>query len=52
MYCYFTSESKLKFRLQNDCNNIFTKIPTANIKANKFGHSVSEDILQFETFEK
>lgn len=49
---YFTSENKLNSHQQRDCNHIKTKIPTTDLKENKFGKSVPENILQFQNFEK
>lgn len=48
MDVYVTLHQNLKCHQQKDCNHILTKIPTRNLKVNKFGYSVSENILQFE----
>lgn len=49
---YFYSQGKLNVHQKEDCNFICTKIPTTNLKINKYGDIVPENILQFENFHK
>lgn len=49
---YFYSQEKLDIHQQNDCNHMCTKIPTLDLKINKFGKTIPENILQFENFQK
>ncbi|XP_072400401.1 uncharacterized protein [Diabrotica undecimpunctata] len=36
----------------NDCNFVYTKLPTTNMILNKYGHLQKENILQFSNFQK
>lgn len=49
---FFYSKNKLDVHQQNDCNHIVTKIPTTELKINKYGEIIPQNILQFENFEK
>lgn len=49
---YFISPSALILHQKYDCNHIFTKTPTTDLKIDKFGKSVPENILKFENIEK
>lgn len=49
---FFYSKNKLDNHQENDCNHVYTKIPTNDLKINKYGEIIPENILQFENFEK
>ena len=49
---FFYTKNKLDQHQQYDCNYVVTKIPTNNLKINKYGETIPENILQFENFEK
>lgn len=49
---YFYNKSKLERHQKFDCNHVVSKLPTKNLKIDKFGKSVPENILKFENFEK
>lgn len=49
---FFPSIKKLQAHQENDCNHLCTTVPTTNLKINKYGKSVPENILKFENIEK
>ncbi|XP_074037614.1 uncharacterized protein [Leptinotarsa decemlineata] len=49
---YFSDERKLLRHQLNDCNFICTTIPTTQIKIDKCGRAIPENILKFENFER
>ena len=49
---YFDSPASLVSHQKNDCNHIFTSTPSTDLKMDKFGKSVPENILKFESIEK
>ena len=49
---YFSDETKLLRHQLNDCNHTYTTTPSTEIKVDKFGNSVPENISKFEKFEK
>lgn len=49
---YFTTEEKLTRHQGEDCNQLKAVLPGNELKINKFGEIVPENILQFEKFEK
>lgn len=49
---YFSCERLLQVHQSNDCNHIYTKTPSVEIRVDKFGKSVPENILKFEHFER
>ena len=49
---YFCTPSSLISHQQNDCKHKFSVTPTLNLKIDKFGKSVAENILKFENIEK
>lgn len=48
----FSSEQKLMTHQRNDCNHIFTVVPSSNPRINKYGETVPENKLKFEHFER
>ncbi|XP_023311299.1 uncharacterized protein LOC111691962 [Anoplophora glabripennis] len=42
----------LKAHQDNDCNHVCVKIPSTDLKINKYGESIPENILKFVNFEK
>ncbi|KAJ8980867.1 hypothetical protein NQ317_008926 [Molorchus minor] len=48
----FTKIEHLKAHEKNDCNHTYTKLPSTEIKINKYGESVPENILKFINFER
>ncbi|KAK9679246.1 Recombination endonuclease VII [Popillia japonica] len=49
---HFTSPEKLARHESDDCRKIRADVPGTNLRVNKFGENVFENILQFENFEK
>ncbi|XP_074026183.1 uncharacterized protein [Leptinotarsa decemlineata] len=49
---YFSDERALLRHQLNDCNHISTTTPNTNLRIDKFGKCVPENILKFENFEK
>ncbi|XP_074034146.1 uncharacterized protein [Leptinotarsa decemlineata] len=49
---YFSDERALLRHQLNDCNHISTTTPNTNLRIDKFGECVPENILKFENFEK
>lgn len=49
---YFSSLEKLNLHQENDCNHIRVKLPTTQLKIDKFGNKAPENLLKFEAFEK
>ena len=49
---YFYSDFKLKEHQKFDCGHVLAKCPTTNLKKNKYGEEVPENILKFTEFEK
>ncbi|XP_072389463.1 uncharacterized protein [Diabrotica undecimpunctata] len=45
-------EERLRKHEDNDCNFVYTKLPTTNMILNKYGHLQKENILQFSNFQK
>ncbi|XP_072400352.1 uncharacterized protein [Diabrotica undecimpunctata] len=49
---FFSSLERLRKHEDNDCNFVYTKLPTTNMILNKYGHLQKENILQFSNFQK
>jgi hypothetical protein len=49
---YFKSSTALVLHQKYDCNHTYALTPSTDLKVNKFGSSVPENILKFENFEK
>nr|WP_253308882.1 DNA polymerase [Rickettsia endosymbiont of Ceutorhynchus assimilis] len=49
---YFSTEQKLKTHQEHDCAHVSVKLPTTDLKKNKYGEEVPENILKFINFEK
>ena len=49
---YFWSEQNLKEHQQHDCGHVLAKCPTTNLRKNKYGENIPENILKFTDFEK
>ena len=49
---HFISPSALMLHQKNDCKHIFTLTPSTDVKVDKFGKCVPENILKFEGIEK
>ena len=49
---YFISSTALMLHQKNDCKHIYTQTPSVNLKVDKFGKSVPENILKFESIQK
>ena len=49
---HFNSSSALMSHQKNDCKHIFTLTPSTDLKVDKFGKHVPENILKFESIEK
>ncbi|XP_072400815.1 uncharacterized protein [Diabrotica undecimpunctata] len=48
----FDPTERLRKHEDNDCNFVYTKLPTTNMILNKYGHLQKENILQFSNFQK
>lgn len=49
---YFGSETLFLRHQKRDCNHIYTTVPSLELRFDKFGKSVPENILKFENIEK
>lgn len=49
---YFATEIKLARHTQHDCKHISVNLPTTDLKINRLGNLVPENVLQFQDFEK
>ncbi|XP_050505444.1 uncharacterized protein LOC126883817 [Diabrotica virgifera virgifera] len=49
---FFSSLERLHKHEDNDCNFVYTKLPTTDMILNKFGRLQKENILQFSNFHK
>lgn len=49
---YFSTEGRLYMHQRNDCNQVYTQMPTATVRVDKFGKITPRNKLKFENIEK
>lgn len=49
---FFASEEKLRRHEDEDCKQIKAVFPTTNLKINKYGEELPENVMKFENFHK
>lgn len=49
---FFSKEMQLLQHLRHDCNHTWTRLPSKDLRKDKFGRNVPQNILRFENYSK